>query len=233
MSHFIKLLKTLYGVKQDARQWYNKLKSGRLQLGFCVSSIDPCLFIHNDCIVLLYVDDCLLFASCGNILEEVINKLSKTYQIRDQGSVQDFLGIRITLYPDGKIHLQQEGLIQSILTDLSLTNSIHKFTPSTHVLHPDTNGLPRLEHWNYRSIIGKLNFLAQMTRPDISMAVHNCAHFSSNPTALHEQAVKRIGRYLAGTRNIGLIYTLTSTGQLDMYVDAEFAGTWHKEYTHL
>lgn len=72
-----------------------------------------------------------------------------------------------------------------------------------------------------------------MTRPDISMAVHNCAHFSAAPTALHEQAVKRIGQYLVGTRDRGLIYTPTSTGQLDMYVDANFAGTWHKEYAHL
>jgi hypothetical protein len=72
-----------------------------------------------------------------------------------------------------------------------------------------------------------------MTRPDISMAVHNCARFSVSPTYLHEQAVKRIGRYLFATKDRGLIYKPASTETLDMYVDADFAGTWHKEFSHL
>ncbi len=53
------------------------------------------------------------------------------------------------------------------------------------------------------------------------------------PTSLHKQAVKRIGRYLAGTANKGLIYKPTSDGKLDMFVDADFAGTWHKEFVQL
>jgi hypothetical protein len=67
------------------------------------------------------------------------------------------------------------------------------------VLHPDREGHARVEAWNYRSVLGKLNYLAQMTRPDISMAVHNCARYTTAPTYLHEQAVKCIGRYLSTT----------------------------------
>jgi hypothetical protein len=52
-------------------------------------------------------------------------------------------------------------------------------------------------------------------------------------TYLHEQAIKWIGRYLFATRDKGLIYPPTVTGTLDMYMDADFAGTWHKEYAHL
>lgn len=42
-------------------------------------------------------------------------------------------------------------------------------------------------------IIGKLNFLAQNTRPDISFAVHQCAKFCNNPHYSHGIVVKRIG----------------------------------------
>jgi hypothetical protein len=143
------------------------------------------------------------------------------------------LGIRITTDVDGAIHFRQEGLITSILQDLHLDQSSHKFTPAVHVLHPDVNGAPRTELWNYRSLIGKLNYLAQMTRPDLSMAAHNCARFSTHPTNLHEQAIKRIGRYLVGSKHLGLIYRPNSSGRLDMYVNADFAGTWHREYSHL
>jgi hypothetical protein len=42
-------------------------------------------------------------------------------------------------------------------------------------------GHDHIENWNYRSVIGKLNYLANNTRPDISMVVHQCACFCSNP----------------------------------------------------
>ena len=232
-SHFIRLAKTLYGVKQAARQWYAYIHQGLLALGFRCSCIDPCLFIRKDCIILLYVDDCLLFGTSTAVIDDIIANLSRNYIIGEQGSVQDFLGIRISSDATGTITFHQEGLITSILQDLHLLNGVPKFTPAVHVLHPDETGSPREELWNYRSIVGKLNFLSQMTRPDISMAVHNCARFSARPTSLHEQAVKRIGRYLLHTRNHGLIYRPQPSGSLDMYVDADFAGTWHKEYAHL
>jgi hypothetical protein len=232
-EHYIKLAKTLYGVKQAARLWYTHLKEGLIDLGFTVSNVDPCLFYRNDCIILLYVDDGLLFSKSTSVIDDLITSLSRRYVIGEQGSVQDFLGIRITTDTSGAVHFHQEGLIRSILHDLHLFDSASKPTPAVHVLHPDENGPPREELWNYRSIIGKLNFLAQMTRPDISMAVHNCARFSAKPTSLHEQAVKRIGRYLAHTHTQGLTYRPNDNHSLDMYVDADIAGTWHREYAHL
>jgi hypothetical protein len=48
------------------------------------------------------------------------------------------------------------------------------------------------EHWAYRSVIGKLNFLEKSTRPDISYAVHQCARFASHPKKSHGDAVRNI-----------------------------------------
>jgi hypothetical protein len=92
---------------------------------------------------------------------------------------------------------------------------------------------PRIDSWNYRSIIGKLNFLAQNTRPDISFTVHQCTHFCSNPTALHKLAIKRIVRYLLYTKDKGLILHPTRDFTLDMYVDADFAGLWHQQHSNM
>ena len=102
--------------------------------------------------------------------------------------------------------MTQTGLIESIIADMGLsTDSNTKTTPSDSILYPDTNGTPRQDTWNYRSIIGKLDFLAQNTRPDISFAVHQCARFCQNPTALHELAIKCIVRYFIFTKDKGLI----------------------------
>ena len=106
-----------------------------------------------------------------------------------------------------------------------------KSTPADGILHPDPNGAPREDARNFRSVIGKLNFLAQNTRPEISMAVHQCARFCSKPTKLHEIAV--IARYLLFTRDKGIFMTPTQDFRLDMYVDAGFAGMWHQEHSAL
>lgn len=76
-----------------------------------------------------------------------------------------------------------------------------------------------------------MTFLANSTRPDISFAIHQCARYSANPTALHEQAVKRIGRYLLSSSDKGLILKPTNNFQLDMFVDADFAGMWYQEFS--
>jgi hypothetical protein len=87
--------------------------------------------------------------------------------------------------------------------------------------------VPRQDTCNYRSIISKLNYITQNTRPDLSFAVHQCAYYSSSPIALHKLAIKQIWRYLLATRDWGLILHPSHNLKLDMYVDADCAGMWH------
>jgi len=97
------------------------------------------------------------------------------------------------------LHLTQPGLINSVLQDLGLLNADlekgrPKFTLASSILHPDNDGSPREENWHYCSIIGKLNFIAANTHPDISFAIHQCAKYSNQPhLLLHKKAVKQIG----------------------------------------
>jgi hypothetical protein len=185
--------------------------------------------------MIVYMDDCLIFAKDDATIEALIKSLNQTYLLEDQGTVSDYLGIRITRNPVTKeIHMVQPGLIDSILQDLHLDSSSHtKDTPAPGILHPDRDGHPREDKWNYRSLIGKLTYLAQNTCPDLSFAVHQCARFSNNPTALHELAVKRISCYLLQTRDKGLIMSPKHDFRLDMYVDVDFAGLWHRDFAEL
>ena len=69
-----------------------------------------------------------------------------------------------------------------------------------------------------------LVYLQGTTRPDISMAAHQCERFNNDPHILHEQAVKRIVRYVLDTINKGMIYRPDTSRGLEFYIDADFAG---------
>jgi hypothetical protein len=60
-------------------------------------------------------------------------------------------------------------------------------------------------------------------------AVHQCTQFTHCPRASHEEEVKHICRYLQGARGHGLTFQPTDNLDLNLYVDANFAGLWNHE----
>ena len=105
-------------------------------------------------------------------------------------------------------------------------------TPATTVICKSSKAKERQQNWNYRSAIGCLSYHQAMVRPDITMAVQQCARFCNEPKLEHEQAVKRIGRYLLKTKDQGLKFRPDKLKGLECYVDADWAGSWkHGEDT--
>ena len=202
--------------------------------GFVQSQIDPCLFIRKDCILVTYVDDCLCFSRDKLVLDSVVNLLSNDFVMTDEGEVAKYLGVDVKRSSDGSsIELRQPYLIERILDVLKVNkanNANHKSTPSVKpLLHRDENGSERKESWNYRSVQGMINYLAGSTRPDIAFSTHQCARFCNNPKLLHETAMKRIGRYLLGTLDKGIILNPDGTKNIECFIDADFAGNWNKD----
>jgi hypothetical protein len=71
----------------------------------------------------------------------------------------------------------------------------------------------------YREAVGALNWAALATQPDIAFAVATVARFAANPGPVHWEAVKRIFRYLSGTRELWLTYG-ESRQMLEGFADA-------------
>lgn len=68
----------------------------------------------------------------------------------------------------------------------------------------------------YKAAVGCLIYLSVWTRVDIAKATQEVAQFSSNPGRNHWAAVKRIYRYLLGSKDFGLTYKLIGTGKLHL-----------------
>ena len=230
MQHCIWLKCNLYGVKQAAQNWYLHLKQGLISHGFLQSNINPCLFIWNDCILVVYTNDCLMFTQDDTTIDDLCQCLSTEFLLQDEGNITGYLGIQIThtTKPDGSITITmtQPSLIDQILEDVGLTGKkvTQKHTPAPNILQLNLSTALFNATWNYRSLIGKLNFLAQNTCLDISMPIHMCARYMNNPNQSHQDAVKYLCQYLHLTQTHGLILKPTSDNQLNAYVDSDFAG---------
>ena len=146
------------------------------------------------------------------------------------GDVSRYLGMDIDRNSDGSFEIKQPYLIERILKLLEIDDKVNpKPTPATKpLLHKDKEAEPRVRKWNYRAAVGMLNYLQASTRPDISMAVHQCARFCVDPKITHERAIMRIGKYLLGSKDRGVKFSLDSSRGLECYVDADFAGSWDK-----
>ena len=104
----------------------------------------------------------------------------------------------------------QTGLILKVLeaTGIEHSNGLPTPTKVEAPLGTDVNGSEAKRDWpnSYASVIEMMLYLASNTRPYISFAVHQCARFTHNTKISHEAVVKRICRYLQGTKDNGLVF---------------------------
>ena len=94
-------------------------------------------------------------------------------QITIEGNLVNFLGVSIECKKDGTIHMTQPQLKEQILQDLRMTDEsmMPRSTPASplKVLTQHT-GSPEFDgSFNYRTLFGKLNYLAKAIRSDIAI----------------------------------------------------------------
>jgi hypothetical protein len=98
-KHYIlRLNGSLYGLKQAGYNWFAKLSNGLQDQGFVPSSVDPCVFFGKDCIVLTYLDNCIIVANSMIQIDELISSLhggDKIFVQQDEGLIDKYLGVNI------------------------------------------------------------------------------------------------------------------------------------------
>jgi hypothetical protein len=217
-----RLLKSLYGLKQAGRKWYNTLCHALTDLGFQVNDANPGVFSShiNDhtTILTIHVDDCLITGSSLELIADYKQKLNDCYSLTDLGPVHSsihwLLGIKITRNCEAHtISLSQTSYIDAILSCFSLSNARPVATPITPgtVLSKadspiDDTEMTRMKKTPYREAISSLMYAAVATGPNISFAILVLSQFLVNPGDSHWEHVKHVLCYLAGMKNHTLTY---------------------------
>ena len=115
--------------------------------GFVPSKVDPCLFIRSDALVLVYVDDTIIFTKEDSTINQIVKSLSSDFDLTDEGEVENFLGVNMKHHEDGSIEYTQPALIQCIFSTLGLCEESkqHK-TPMTTSHDHSLLDKPKLGH---------------------------------------------------------------------------------------
>ena len=95
-----RLWKGLYGLKQSARVWNQRLTSELKRIGLRATTADPSVWVSKDrgLILALYVDDMVLIAREAQELRGLKVGLMQAFKMKDLGEIQNMLGLRVQRY---------------------------------------------------------------------------------------------------------------------------------------
>ena len=125
-QHCIKLNKSLYGLNQSGRMWYNRLSEYLEREGYKNDPISPCIFIkkfgQGFVIITVYVDDLNILGTSGEI-SQAVEYLKKEFEMKDLGKTKFYLGLQLEYIKDGILvhqwHIQRKYSRDSIWTSLT------------------------------------------------------------------------------------------------------------------
>ena len=155
-------MKTVYGLADAPKAWWECFSSKLASLGMRVSKFDPCMFYyyHEGClsgVVAVHVDD-LCLGGDKYFHEHVVKPLKKLFPFKHwKVGSGEFLGKQLQQQADGSIKIsqcsyaqQQQGL------NISRERKRDKHEPITED-----------ERQQMRGVLGSINWLVTGSRPDL------------------------------------------------------------------
>lgn len=232
-AHLVcKLKKSLYGLKQSPRAWYEEFHAFFTREGFSRSAADHSLYIKQTMdyfmAVVIYVDDVILLVSGMAMMRKLKGSLEEEYDMSDLGELHFFLGVHIERRRAARtISMHQRSYIEGVLQRFGMADCKPIGTPldpkAPLVKLGEEEEAQGMIDAPYKESVGCLMYAMVATRADLAFAVSVVSQFMSKPGSMHWAAVKRIMRYLKGTLDM----KLTLGGKdisLRGYCDADWGG---------
>ncbi|KAK0606996.1 hypothetical protein LWI29_007530 [Acer saccharum] len=224
-----RLVKSLYGLKQSPRAWFEKFGKVVRRFGYNQSQGDHTLFFKHSsggkkAILIVYVDDIIMTGDDIEEIRRLKQLLAQEFEVKDLGDLKYFLGMEFARSKSG-IFISQRKYIIDLLGETGMTGCSAAETPiepnlKLEAAKPEN----QVDREQYQRLVGKLIYLAH-TRPDISFAVNMVSQFMHSPGPEHNEVVLRILRYLKGTPGKGLLFANRGHFQVEVFTDADWVGS--------
>ena len=227
----------IYGLRQSARQFYEKLNDVLTKNGYNRSTHEPCLYMKGNTYLMVYVDDILVVSANDTETDSVKRVLSENFKITGGDDVKTFLGMKISQSKDGTtFEVSQQQLIEDLAEKFpSIRGSRPVKTPipantqfnKQHCVADTDREYDRIMHSQYRQIVGALLYLAGKTRSDLQYAISKASTVMSSPGPQHFELLWHIFRYTYHSRELKMHVKAIFTG--DVVLECETDSDWARD----
>ncbi|XP_052141858.1 uncharacterized protein LOC127761587 [Oryza glaberrima] len=108
----LRLKKSLYGLKQSPRAWFDRFRRAMCGMGYKQCNGDHTLFYRHRgkkiAILAVYVDDIIITGDDTQEIAQLKENISKEFEVKDLGQLKYFLGIEIARSPRGIVLSQRK-----------------------------------------------------------------------------------------------------------------------------
>ena len=172
------------------------------------------------------MDDIIIIGSSLAAIKQLISTLSTCFALKDLSPLQFFLGVQVT--HTGDLHLSQQQYITDLLrrTNMNATKPLPTPMQTNLRLQKDASSAMH-DPSMFRSVVSALQYVI-FTRLKLSYVVNKVCQFMHSPQDHHWKAIKRILRYLGGTRTHGLILQPKPSPTIRAFSDAD----WGSDVDH-
>ena len=221
-----RLHKSLYGLRQAGRAWFEKINTALIRMDFSPLDSDHCVYVRHQAdgvmYIVLYVDDLLLIGSSLAEMKQLKGDLSSRFEMTDLGEAQYILGLQLSR--DRRLRtlsLCQSDYIKRLLQRFGMSDSNAAPTPIATGVRLSKADCPTVKpaepllvdgKHTYASVVGAIMYAMLGTRPDLAFAIGQLTRFNSNPGPQHVAALKRVLRYLRGSIDFVLTYGAGASG---------------------
>ena len=180
-----KLRKSLYGLKQSPRAWFERFTRVLRHDGYTQCQANHTLFVKHSTsdkitILIVYVDDIVLTRNCKEEMAHLKHLLVREFEIKDLGHLKYFLEMEVARSSKG-IYVSQRKYTLDLLRETGMSGCKLVETP----MDPNTK-LGNIiqgevvDRGRYQRLVGKLIYLTH-TWPDISFVVSVVSQFLNIP----------------------------------------------------
>ena len=220
-----KLMKSLYGLKQSPRAWFDRFTTEIKRQGYQQAQSDHTMFFYygkgKRTILIVYVDDIVITGEDPQEIERIKSEMAKSFEVKDLGQMRYFLGMEVARSKLG-ISVSQRKYILDLLEETGMLGCKPINTPIESGKRVD--GGNSVDKERYQKLVGKLIYLSH-TRPNIAFAVSVVSQHMHATLDTHMEAVYRILRYLKGSPGKGLFFKKCEGQGVEIYTDADRAGS--------
>lgn len=234
---YLRLKRTLYGLKRSPRHWYEKAVQLLKALNIHKVSNSNCIFKGTPIpgqppIYLgLYVDDFIFFSESDEVEKYFQQKFGEKVKTTFESQVDHFLGLTFHCkrHSDNNIsiRLSQEPFIENLLERTQMDGPEVYTVPTPYRSGYPVDKIPcttesettqkRITH-KMQKALGSLQWLATSTRPDIATITNILSQYTHKASKGHLDAVKRVIRYLKGTKNLGIAFHSNKNNSIESFV---------------